>query len=71
MAALGVVEGLDVVKTASRASALVGHELRSISSVSREAKKLSAMALSYASPTEPIDRLIPASRQRRPKARLV
>jgi hypothetical protein len=51
-----------------RASACVLNRHRSSSSHSRVAKKLSHMALSYASPTEPIEGRTPASRQRRPNS---
>src|SRR6476660_368262 len=44
---------------------------RASSSHSKVVKKLSHMALSYASPTDPMDCLMPASRQRPPKARAV
>src|ERR1700693_2724766 len=55
-------------KTARRASACVLNRHRSSISHSRVAKKLSHMALSYASPTEPIEGRTPASRQRRPNS---
>ena len=55
-------------KTALRASACVLNRRRASSSHSRVAKKLSHMALSYASPTEPIDGRTPASRQRWPNS---
>jgi hypothetical protein len=55
-------------KTARRASACVLNRQRSSSSHSRVAKKLSHIALSYASPTEPIEGRTPASRQRRPNS---
>jgi hypothetical protein len=55
-------------KTALRASAGVWNRQRARSSHSSVAKKLSHMALSYASPTEPIDGRTPASRQRRPNS---
>jgi AraC-like DNA-binding protein len=54
--------------TACRASAWVGNRRRGRSSHSSVAKKLSHMALSYASPTEPIEGRTPASRQRRPNS---
>jgi hypothetical protein len=44
------------------------NRLRSISSRSSVAKKLSHMALSYASPSEPVDGLTPASLHRLPNA---
>jgi hypothetical protein len=55
-------------KQAMRASALVRNFRRSSNSHSSVAKKLSHMALSYASPTEPIDGRTPASLQRSPNA---
>src|SRR5438876_1296328 len=55
-------------KTARRASACVRKCCRSSNSHSRVAKKLSHSALSYASPTEPMDGRTPASRHRLPKA---
>src|SRR3954467_14389749 len=51
-------------KIALLASACVLNRERSSSSHSSVAKKLSHMALSYASPTEPIEGRTPASRQR-------
>ncbi len=54
--------------TAARASACVDSFVRSSSSHSSVAKKLSAIALSKQSPTEPIDSAMPRSRQRAPKA---
>ena len=48
--------------------ALLRASSRSRSSHSRVAKKLSHMALSYASPTEPIEGRTPASRQRWPNS---
>jgi hypothetical protein len=59
------------VKMAMRALVNVFHLRRSISSHSRLAKKLSAMALSYVSPTAPIDGRTPISFQRLPKSKLV
>ena len=56
------------LKQATRASAWDANRRRSSSSHSSVAKKLSHMALSYASPTEPIDGLTPASLQRLPNA---
>jgi hypothetical protein len=56
---------------AKRASAFVFHERLSMSSHSKVAKKLSAIALSYASPTVPIDGLTPISSHRLPNATLV
>ena len=55
-------------KTSRRASLTVAKLRRLISSHSSVAKKLSHIALSKASPTEPIDCAMPASRQRFPKA---
>ena len=52
--------------TALRASAGALNRLRASSSHSSVAKKLSHMALSYASPTDPIEGRTPASRQRWP-----
>ena len=54
--------------TAARASACVDKVVRSSSSHSSVAKKLSAIALSKQSPTEPIDSATPHFRQRAPKA---
>src|SRR3984893_13080105 len=54
--------------TAMRASAWVLKLVRSSSSHSSVAKKLSHMALSKQSPTEPIEGRTPASAQRLPKA---
>src|SRR3954466_7416379 len=56
------------LNTALLASICVLNRQRSSSSHSRVAKKLSHMALSYASPTEPIEGRTPASRQRRPNS---
>jgi hypothetical protein len=55
-------------KTASRASAWVAKRFQSSSSHSRVAKKLSHIALSKQSPTEPIEGRTPACLQRWPKA---
>lgn len=55
-------------KTSRRASSVVRNERFQISSHSSEAKKLSRMALSYASPAEPMEWAMPDSRQRSPKA---
>ena len=55
-------------KMAIRASALVWSFLRSSNSHSSVAKKLSHIALSYASPTDPMDGRTPASLHRNPKA---
>ena len=49
---------------ALRASAWVANRWRSRSSHSSVAKKLSAIALSWQSPTEPIEATTPRSRQR-------
>src|SRR6266853_1807917 len=54
-------------KTAMRASTCVLKRRRSSSSHSSVAKKLSHIALSKQSPTEPIEGRTPASRQRWPK----
>src|SRR4051795_3142386 len=56
------------LKQAMRASTCEAKRRRSSSSHSRVAKKLSHRALSYASPTEPIEGRTPASLQRLPKA---
>ena len=48
-------------KTALRASAGVWNERRSMSSHSRVAKKLSAIALSKQSPAEPVEGMTPIS----------
>src|SRR3954468_12211729 len=56
---------------AMRASACEAKPRRASNSASRMAKKLSAMGLSWASPTEPMDGRTPASAQRLPKAREV
>jgi hypothetical protein len=53
---------------ALRASACVLNRQRASNSHSSVAKKLSHMALSYASPTEPIEGRTPASRQRWPNS---
>ena len=57
------------LKQAILASAWEAKRRRSSNSHSSVAKKLSHMALSYASPTEPMDGRTPASRQRLPNAR--
>ncbi len=54
--------------TALRASICVRNRCRSRSSHSSVAKKLSHIALSKQSPTEPIEGRTPASRQREPNA---
>src|SRR3954447_4154028 len=56
------------LKQGMRASTCEAKRRRSSSSHSRVAKKLSHRALSYASPTEPIEGRTPASLQRLPKA---
>src|SRR4051812_17435008 len=56
------------LKQAMRASTCEAKRRRSSSSHSRVAKKLSHRALSYASPTEPIEGRTPASLQRLPNA---
>lgn len=66
-----VVPALDVAEQGVFASALDWKLRRSRSSHSSVAKKLSAMALSYASPTHPIDGRTPISSHRWPKVRLV
>ncbi len=55
-------------KNAARATVGVANRVRSSSSHSSVAKKLSHRALSYASPTEPIEGRIPAASQRWPNA---
>ena len=59
------------LKTSRCAMATVEKRRRSRSSHSSGAKKLSHIALSYASPTEQIDCTTPASRHRFPKATVV
>ena len=66
-----VVAALDEAEDLSPASEAVRNERRQISSHSSVAKKLSHMALSHASPAEPMDCAMPDSRQRSPKAREV
>jgi hypothetical protein len=56
------------LKHAMRASTWEAKLRRSSNSHSSVAKKLSHIALSYASPTEPIDGRTPASLQRLPNA---
>jgi hypothetical protein len=68
MAATGVVPAFDELKTAMRASPWVLKRRRSSSGHSSVAKKLSHLALSKQSPTEPIEGRTPAGRQRWPKA---
>src|SRR6266566_1346687 len=58
-------------KTARRAWLRLRKVRRSRSSHSKVAKNDSAKALSYASPTDPIEGAMPASRHRRPKAKEV
>ena len=65
---MGVVPALDELEHRLRASAWVWKRRRSSSSHSSVAKKLSHIALSKQSPTEPIEGRTPASRQRIPKA---
>ena len=67
----GLYQASIQVKMSMRASAKDFQLRLSMSSHSRLAKKLSAMALSYASPTLPIDGRTPISLQRLPKSRLV
>jgi hypothetical protein len=59
------------LKQAMRASACEEKRRRASSSHSSVEKKLSAMALSSASPTDPVEGRTPASRQRFPKAMAV
>ena len=61
VAALAVVEDLDVVEDLVRSSAFCGHGRRLTSSFLSVAKKLSATALSKQSPRLPIDWAIPAA----------
>ena len=69
MAAAWIVEALDEFEDLVLcASVCVLNRHRSSSSHSRVAKKLSHIALLYASPTEPIDGRTLASRQRRPNS---
>jgi hypothetical protein len=56
--------------TAEGSSSRDGQLRRLTSSFFRVAKNVSATALSYASPREPIETAIPASRAARPNARL-
>src|SRR5271165_1219523 len=58
-------------KIAEASSALVSQCRRSNSSSCKVPKKLSAIALSRASPTEPIEPRMPAARSRLPKAQEV
>ncbi len=58
-------------KIAEASSALVSQCRRSNSSSCKVPKKLSAMALSRASPIEPIEPRMPAARNRLPKAQEV
>src|SRR5579863_8458826 len=68
MAAMGVVPALDEFEAGHARFYLGLKRRRSRSSHSSVAKKLSHIALSNQSPTEPIEGRTPASRQRRPKA---
>jgi hypothetical protein len=54
--------------TSLRAWFLDFNDVRAMSSHSSVEKKLSAIALSYASPTDPVDGLMPVSMQRCPNA---
>jgi hypothetical protein len=68
VATMRVVPALDPLEDAIFASAWLLNRRRFSTSRSSVAKKLSAIALSYASPTEPIDGITPASWQRLPNA---
>ena len=57
----GVVKALDVIEDGHAGLVTVLKTLRSMSSHSKVAKKLSAMALSKQSPTDPIERLYSGS----------
>ena len=61
VAAMGVVPALDEIEDPMRASTWVLKRCRLSRSHSRVAKKLSHMALSKQSPTEPMDGRTPAS----------
>jgi hypothetical protein len=67
MTALGIVAPLDELKNGHARFDRVLKRQRSSSSPSSVAKKLSPMALSQQSPTEPIAGRTPASRQGLPK----
>ena len=60
-----VVPALDVLEDGMRAAAGMAKRCRSSSPHSSVRKKLSHLALSYASPTEPIDGRTPSASQRR------
>ena len=64
-----VVEAFDVAEARHAGLGLEAKRRRASSSASRVEKKLSAMALSWASPTELIEGRTPASWQRLPNAR--
>ena len=68
METTGVVEAFDEAEDFAPRIGAVRKRTRSSSSHSSVAKKLSHIALSYASPAEPIDWTIPASRHCLPKA---
>ena len=68
---MGVIPSLDELEDGS-ARLVVVVEVRAVEQLAFEgAKKLSAMALSKQSPTEPIDGTTPHRRQRSPKAKEV
>ncbi len=69
VSSLAVVEALDVLEDGGAEICLVGHEWRCTSSFLMVAKKLSATALSNASPFDPIETEMPASRACWPKPR--
>ena len=70
MATLTVVERLDVLEHCGLQLEPRGQPRRLTSSFLSVAKKVSATALSYASPRDPIETAIPASLAARPNARL-
>jgi hypothetical protein len=63
-----VILAFDNSNTVMRVSVWVLNVVRSSNSHSSAAKKFLHMALPWASPTDPIEGRIPASRQRLPKA---
>ena len=70
MATLTVIERLDVLEHCGLQLEPRGQLRRLTSSFLSVAKKVSATALSYASPRDPIETAIPASLAARPNARL-
>ena len=68
MPSVGIVPGLDEVEHGHSGLGLITEAFPLNDSVSRAAKQLSLIALSYASPTEPIEGRTLASLQRSPKA---